>query len=256
MQGLTRPERSSGVGALPIYVYRAADGWIASPRVEPHFEQRLAQSLGPSRAHDAHRSPKSFAREGAAALGALGPAERDLPICRDPAPYPTIRHEDQLSRFPRRRRRIGPGAATASMLVAEGAKVVVADLNDAGDGSRSSSARTQFMRTDVTDETANVCCSRALRRGLRRIHGAINCAGSRPRARRRSATGRTRSRASSAPSRINLVGTFNVIRLAAARMSTQPASRIGERGVIVNTSLGGFFEGQIGQAAYAARKRA
>jgi NAD(P)-dependent dehydrogenase (short-subunit alcohol dehydrogenase family) len=86
------------------------------------------------------------------------------------------------------------------------------------------------------------------------IHGAINCAGIAPGERVVGKTGPHALASFERAIRINLVGTFNVIRLAAAKMSVQPAMASGERGVIVNTSSVASMDGQIGQAAYAASK--
>ena len=149
----------------------------------------------------------------------------------------------------------GLGAATAAMLIAEGAKVVVADLNDAGDGvARQLGANAKFLRTDVTDETATQAAVELCVAAFGGIHGAINCAGVAPGERVVGKTGPHSLANFERAVRINLVGTFNVIRLAANRMSTQPTLASGERGVIINTSSVASFEGQIGQAAYAASK--
>jgi NAD(P)-dependent dehydrogenase (short-subunit alcohol dehydrogenase family) len=126
--------------------------------------------------------------------------------------------------------RSGLGAATAALLEAEGARVVIADLPE----------------TDVTDEGA----VRALVGSLDELHGAINCAGIGGGARvigfpleqfRRIVE-------------VNLVGTFNVISAAAARIAAGEPDEEGTRGVIVNTASNAAFDGQIGQAAYTASK--
>ena len=148
----------------------------------------------------------------------------------------------------------GLGAATAKMLTAAGGKVVIADLNDAAGWSSAPAATARYIRTDVTDEAqvqaaVDLCAS-----AFGAIHGAINCAGIAPGERVVGRNGPHSLATFERAIRINLVGTFNVIRLAAARMTTQPALESGERGVIVNTSSVASFEGQIGQAAYAASK--
>jgi NAD(P)-dependent dehydrogenase (short-subunit alcohol dehydrogenase family) len=151
----------------------------------------------------------------------------------------------------------GLGAATASMLAAAGAKVVVADVNDANDGvAKQLGANARFLRTDVTDETATAAAVDLCVTAFGAIHGAINCAGVATGERVVGKTGPHSLAAFERVVRINLIGTFNVIRLAAARMTTQPALETGERGVIVNTSSVASFEGQIGQAAYSASKAA
>jgi len=149
----------------------------------------------------------------------------------------------------------GLGAATAAMLVAQGAKVVIADVNDAGnDLAGKLGASAKFLRTDVTDETATTAAVELCVAAFGAIHGAVNCAGIAPGERVVGKQGPHSLASFERAIRINLVGTFNVIRLAAARMTTQPALESGERGVIVNTSSVAAFEGQIGQAAYAASK--
>jgi len=149
----------------------------------------------------------------------------------------------------------GLGAATASMLVAQGAKVVLADVNEAGDAlARQLGASAKFLRTDVTDETATAASVELCVAAFGGIHGAVNCAGIAPGERVVGRNGPHSLATFERAVRINLIGTFNVIRLAAARMAAQPALESGERGVIVNTSSVASFEGQIGQAAYAASK--
>ncbi len=149
----------------------------------------------------------------------------------------------------------GLGAATAQRLVSEGANVVIADLNDAGAGSPGSSASRAASSAPTSptrprSRRPSTCASRPSARS-----GApINCAGVAPGERVVGKTGPHSLATFERTVRINLVGTFNVIRLAAAKMSTQPALASGERGVIVNTSSVASFEGQIGQAAYAASK--
>jgi len=149
----------------------------------------------------------------------------------------------------------GLGAATAQMLCAEGARVVLADVNPAGEQlARQLGAGARFVKADVTEEASmqsavDLCVS-----AFGAIHGLVNCAGVAPGER---VVGRSGPHALASFERavkINLVGTFNAIRLAAAKMSVQPALPSGERGVIVNTSSVASMDGQIGQAAYAASK--
>ncbi len=150
----------------------------------------------------------------------------------------------------------GLGAATARLLVANGGKVILADVNEAGCAAleRELGANARAQRTDVTDEASTEAAVNACVAAFGAIHGAINCAGVAPGER---VVGRNGPHALASFERavkVNLVGTFNVIRLAAAKMSVQGAEANGERGVIVNTSSVASFEGQIGQAAYAASK--
>ena len=146
----------------------------------------------------------------------------------------------------------GLGAATAKMLAGAGGKVVVADLNEGSAGALGASAR--FIRTDVTDEAQTQAAVDLCVSAFGAIHGAINCAGIAPGERVVGRNGPHALASFERAVRINLVGTFNVIRLAAAKMSTQAALPSGERGVIVNTSSVASMDGQIGQAAYAASK--
>ncbi len=149
----------------------------------------------------------------------------------------------------------GLGAATARRLVAEGANVVIADVNDAGGWvAEKLGKQGRFIRTDVTDEAQTQAAVDLCVSAFGAIHGAVNCAGVAPGERVVGKNGPHGLASFERAVRINLVGTFNVIRLAATKMSTQPAFASGERGVIVNTSSVASFEGQIGQAAYAASK--
>ncbi len=149
----------------------------------------------------------------------------------------------------------GLGAATAKRLFAQGARVVIADVNDAGGWvAKQFGQQGRFIRTDVADETQTQAAVDLCISAFGAINGAINCAGVAPGERVVGKTGPHSLATFERAVRINLVGTFNVIRLAAAKMSSQPAEASGERGVIVNTSSVASFEGQIGQAAYAASK--
>jgi NAD(P)-dependent dehydrogenase (short-subunit alcohol dehydrogenase family) len=112
----------------------------------------------------------------------------------------------------------------------------------------------RFVKADVTDEASTQAAVDLCVAEFGAIHGLVNCAGVAPGER---VVGRNGPHALASFERaikINLIGTFNAIRLAAAKMSTQPAEAGGERGVIVNTSSVASMDGQIGQAAYAASK--
>jgi NAD(P)-dependent dehydrogenase (short-subunit alcohol dehydrogenase family) len=141
----------------------------------------------------------------------------------------------------------GLGAATGDLLAASGARVVVADLQ--GEAPRDG----RFVETDVTDERSVRSAVEAARE-LGEFHGAINCAGI---ASAEKVLGREGPHSLDSFSRVvqvNLIGTFNVIRLAAEAMSEGDPLESGERGVIVNTASVAAFDGQIGQVAYAASK--
>ncbi|MGZ5034555.1 MAG: SDR family NAD(P)-dependent oxidoreductase [Usitatibacter sp.] len=149
----------------------------------------------------------------------------------------------------------GLGAATAKMLVAHGGKVVIADVNPAGDAvARQLGANARFLATDVTDEAQTQAAVDLCIAAFGAIHGVVNCAGIAPGERVVGKAGPHSLASFERAVRINLVGSFNVIRLAAAKMSVQAAFASGERGVIVNTSSVASMDGQIGQAAYAASK--
>jgi NAD(P)-dependent dehydrogenase (short-subunit alcohol dehydrogenase family) len=142
----------------------------------------------------------------------------------------------------------GLGAATARRLVAGGANVVAADLEggEVGDDFR-------FVETDVTDEeSVQAAVDAAL--DLGGLDGAINCAGVAAAEKVLGKNGPHSLASFTRVVQINLVGTFNVIRLAAAAMQENEPAAEGERGVIVNTASVAAYDGQIGQAAYAASK--
>jgi NAD(P)-dependent dehydrogenase (short-subunit alcohol dehydrogenase family) len=149
----------------------------------------------------------------------------------------------------------GLGAACAKRLAAAGARVVVADLN-AELGSQfaaSIGAAAKFVATDVTDETS---VSQAIEAAcqLGRFAGAVHCAGIVAGSRIVGRSGPHDLQLFSKVIHVNLIGTFNVIRLAAAALAKNEADMTGERGVLVATASIAAFEGQIGQAAYAASK--
>lgn len=149
----------------------------------------------------------------------------------------------------------GLGAATARALAAAGAKVAIFDVNAEAARSVASEIDGLGLECDVASDEA----ARAAVASAREAHGAarvlVNCAGIGP-------PGRAVSRRGPLPLddfrkiiEINLIGTFNCARLAAADMLEQdPVNDDGERGVIVNTSSVAAYDGQIGQPAYAASK--
>jgi NAD(P)-dependent dehydrogenase (short-subunit alcohol dehydrogenase family) len=150
----------------------------------------------------------------------------------------------------------GLGAAAAAMLAAHGGNVVIADLNESAgkDVERNLAGAARFIKADVTDEASTQAAVDLCVSAFGAIHGLVNCAGVAPGERVVGRSGPHGLASFERAIRINLVGTFNAIRLAAAKMSVQPAMASGERGVIVNTSSIASMDGQIGQAAYAASK--
>ena len=148
----------------------------------------------------------------------------------------------------------GLGAATAVLLVGEGAKVVIADRKPPGEEVRGlvSAGTVRYLETDVADEkSAEAAVEAASEGGLR---GLVNCAGVAVAERVLGKSGPHALTSFAFCIRVNLVGTFNMIRLAAAEMAKREPLPSGERGVIVNTASVAAYEGQIGQAAYAASK--
>jgi NAD(P)-dependent dehydrogenase (short-subunit alcohol dehydrogenase family) len=150
----------------------------------------------------------------------------------------------------------GLGAATARTLAEAGANVVLADVNrEAGEASAAAiGERARFVATDVTDEASVQAAVDAARGSFGGLHGAVNCAGIGVAERTLGKHGPHPLALFSKVIQINLIGTFNVIRLAAAAMAENEPLAGGERGVIVNTASVAAFDGQIGQAAYSASK--
>ena len=150
----------------------------------------------------------------------------------------------------------GLGAGTARMFVAAGGNVVLADLNRAQGEAimRELGARACFACTDVVDESDVQCAVRTAVERFGRLDGLVNCAGIVIGERVLGRSGPHPLQSFAKVIEVNLIGTFNVIRIAADAMAKNPPGEDGERGVIVNTASVAAFEGQIGQAAYAAAK--
>jgi len=149
----------------------------------------------------------------------------------------------------------GLGGATAELIVANGGNVVIADISPAGEALAAKLGKqARYVKTDVTDEKqARTAVDLALS-AFGALHGLVNCAGI---AIGEKTIGKEGAHALASFTRVitvNLIGTFNMIRLAAEAMSKQAPFPSGERGVIVNTASVAAFDGQIGQAAYSASK--
>ena len=148
----------------------------------------------------------------------------------------------------------GLGAATARALAAAGAKVAVLDIDEGKAQAVADEVGGIALACDVADANS----AEAAVAAARDAHGpaglCINCAGIGPAARIVGRDGPMPLDAFSRVIQINLIGTFNLLRLAAADMAKRDPNDEGERGVIVNTASVAAFEGQIGQAAYAASK--
>jgi NAD(P)-dependent dehydrogenase (short-subunit alcohol dehydrogenase family) len=150
----------------------------------------------------------------------------------------------------------GLGAACVRLLASAGGRVVIADLNPAGGEALAAELgeRARFVPTDVTDEASVRNALDTASAGFGGLHGVVHCAGI---GLAEKVLGKNGPHALAAFTRIinvNLIGTFNVIRLAAAVMAHGTPTPGGERGVIVTTASVAAFDGQIGQAAYSASK--
>ena len=151
----------------------------------------------------------------------------------------------------------GLGLAVAQHFVANGGKVALFDVNDdkgAAAVAALGAANARYFRTDVTDEASVAANVAAAKEFLGGLNTAINCAGI-------LGTGRVVGKDGAMPLKnftgtvmVNLIGSFNVAKAAAALMQHNEPGVDGERGVIVNTASVAAYEGQIGQAAYAASK--
>jgi NAD(P)-dependent dehydrogenase (short-subunit alcohol dehydrogenase family) len=149
----------------------------------------------------------------------------------------------------------GLGAACVRTFVQGGANAVILDIGEHGAALASElGGNVRFIRTDVTDEAAVQAAIDLALREFGSVHGAINCAGI---ATAERAVGREGPQPLAHFSKViavNLIGTFNVVRLVAAQMMKQSADAGVDRGVIVCTASVAAFDGQIGQVAYSASK--
>ena len=151
----------------------------------------------------------------------------------------------------------GLGAATAKALVEAGARVLLADVNAEAGAARVAElgeGRARFVRTDVTSEADGRAAVEAALESFGALHGLANCAGVAPAEKVLGRNGPHGLDSFARAININLVGSFNMLRLAAEAMARNEPDAGGERGVIVNTASVAAFDGQIGQAAYSASK--
>ena len=144
----------------------------------------------------------------------------------------------------------GLGSACTRMIMEAGGRAIVVDINEDAGSAIAAETGATFLKADVSDAAA----IEALVKQAGRVDILINCAGI-------GVSQRVISREGASPLadferviRINLIGTFNCIRVAAAAMAANALDEGGERGVIVNTASIAAYDGQIGQAAYAASK--
>src|SRR5215212_6132547 len=150
----------------------------------------------------------------------------------------------------------GLGGATTDMIVAGGGHVVIVDINEQTGYATAAQhgERVRFLRTDVTNEEDVTRAVDTAVREFGRLDGVVNAAGIAVAERVLPREGPQPLAHFARTIQINLVGTFNVIRLASAAMAQNEPIASGERGVIVNTASVAAFDGQIGQAAYSASK--
>jgi len=150
----------------------------------------------------------------------------------------------------------GLGEGTVRALAQGGANVVIADLQvDKGEAlAEQLGAKTRFVKCDVTSETDGQAAVDAALQSFSGLRGLVNCAGIAIAERTVKKDGPHALASFARVININLIGTFNMIRLAAVAMAKGQPNAAGERGVIVSTASVAAFDGQIGQAAYSASK--
>jgi NAD(P)-dependent dehydrogenase (short-subunit alcohol dehydrogenase family) len=147
----------------------------------------------------------------------------------------------------------GLGEGTARMLAAHGGKVVVADLQEERGQAVAAEIGGVFVRCDVSQE-ADAQAAVAAATQLGKLMGLVNCAGIAPAVKTVGKEGAHPLATFSKVVQVNLIGTFNMIRLAAEAMAKNAPEPTGERGVLISTASVAAYDGQIGQAAYAASK--
>lgn len=148
----------------------------------------------------------------------------------------------------------GLGAGTVRMLVQEGARVIIADLQDEPGQALAQELGQTYVHCDVTQEADGEQVIAAAQH-IGPLFGLINCAGIAPASRTVGRSGPHSLDLFRKVVMINLVGTFNMCRLAASSMSQNtPDTETGERGVLINTASVAAFDGQVGQTAYASSK--
>jgi NAD(P)-dependent dehydrogenase (short-subunit alcohol dehydrogenase family) len=149
----------------------------------------------------------------------------------------------------------GLGAACVREFAGAGANVVIGDVSERGeDLARELGANVRFARTDVTDEAQVSAALATAVEAFGGLHGAINCAGIATAERAIGREGPQPLAHFTKVVTVNLIGTFNVVRLAAAKMLEREVAPGEDRGVVVCTASVAAFDGQIGQVAYSASK--
>jgi len=149
----------------------------------------------------------------------------------------------------------GLGAAVVRGFTGAGANAVICDVNEPREAPPADLApRVRFCKTDVTSESAVQAAIDLAMREFGALQGAVNCAGIATAERAVGREGPQPLDHFTKVVNVNLIGTFNVVRLAAAQIMKQPAEPGEDRGVIICTASVAAFDGQIGQAAYSASK--
>lgn len=150
----------------------------------------------------------------------------------------------------------GIGEAVARRLHGLGASVTLADINEENGNKVAAElgAKAQFCRTDISDEVSVQACVDKAVETFGAINGLVNCAGIPGAERVVGREGPHRLASFQKALNVNLLGTFNMIRLTADKMQTNEPGEDNERGVIINTASVAAYDGQIGQAGYAASK--
>ncbi len=148
----------------------------------------------------------------------------------------------------------GLGEATARALSARGASVTIADLNEDKGNALAQELGAAFVKTDVTDEAQVQAAAEQAAEQAGNLRISICCAGIGWAERVASKRGPAQLQPFETVIRVNLIGTFNVLRFAAAKMIQSEPTEAGERGVCVNTASIAAFDGQIGQISYSASK--
>ena len=147
----------------------------------------------------------------------------------------------------------GLGEGTARMLAQVGGKVVVADLQAERGETVAKAIGGQFVKCDVTQE-ADAAAVVAAATALGKLMGLVNCAGIAPAVKTVGKDGAHPLAVFAKVVQVNLIGSFNMIRLAAEAMCRNAPEPTGERGVLISTASVAAYDGQIGQAAYSASK--
>ncbi len=150
----------------------------------------------------------------------------------------------------------GLGAATARMAIENGGKVMIADMQvDIGEKfAKELGANARFVKCDVTSENEGKAAVERTVKELGGVHVLVGCAGIAVAEKTVDKEGPHNLANFTRAINVNLIGTFNMIRLAADAMAKAGPNAAGERGVIINTASVAAFDGQIGQAAYSASK--